>query len=76
LGGRAVFRLKFANQFYRGKIDAALFLERTGANAIGGGNPIIILIADYTFSGVRRMYFSRISSQARLCAICAVKPSR
>ena len=72
VGGRAVFRLKFANQFYRGEIDAALFLERTRADAIGGGNPIIVLVADYSLSGVRRIYFSRTISQARLCACCAV----
>ena len=74
LGGRSVFGLNFTNQFYRGEIGAALFLWRASANAIGGGNPIIILIADYSLSGVRRMYFSRTISQARLCACCAVKP--
>jgi len=46
LGGRSVFGLKFANQFYRGEIGAALFLGRTCANAIGGGNPITVLIED------------------------------
>src|ERR1035438_3540398 len=50
LGGRSVFGLKFANQFYRGEIGAALFLGRTCANTIGGGNPVIILIAGYSLS--------------------------
>ena len=50
LGGRSVFGLKFANQFYRGEIGAALFLGRACANAIGGGNPVIVLIADYSLS--------------------------
>jgi len=74
LGGRAVFRLKLADNFDGGKIGAALFLERTGADAIGGGNPVIVPVADYSLSGVRRMYFSLTSSQARSCACCAVKP--
>jgi len=75
LGGRSVFGLKFANQFYRGEIGAALFLWRTCANAIGGGNPVIILIAGYSFaSGGRRMYSSRTISQARSFACCAVNP--
>ena len=77
LGGRSVFGLKFANQFYRGEIGAALFLGRACANAIGGGNPVIILIADYSLSfasGGRRMYSSRTISQARSFACCAVNP--
>ena len=77
LGGRSVFGLKFANQFYRGEIGAAFFLGRACANAIGGGNPVIILIADYSLSfasGGNRMYSSRTISQARSFACCAVKP--
>ena len=76
LGGRSVFGLKFANQFYRGEIGAALFLGRACADAIGGGNPVIVLIADYSLvaSGGNRMYSSRTISQARSCACCAVKP--
>ena len=77
LGGRSVFGLKFANQFYRGKIGAAFFLGRTCANAIGGGNSVIVLIADYSLSfasGGNRMYSSRTISQARSFACCAVNP--
>ena len=75
LSGRSVFGLNFTNQFYRGEIGAALFLWRTCANAIGGGNTVIVLIAGYSFaSGGRRMYSSRTISQARSFACCAVNP--
>ena len=74
-GGRSVFGLKFANQFYRGEIGTAFFLRRTCPDAIRIGDAIIILVADYSLaSGGNRMYSSRTISQARLCACCGVKP--
>jgi hypothetical protein len=44
--GRLVFGLQPMNQLYRGQIGAELFLGRAGTKAIGGGNPITVLIED------------------------------
>jgi hypothetical protein len=46
LVGRLIFSLQPVNQLYRGQIGAELFLWRACAKAIGGGNPITVLVAD------------------------------
>jgi hypothetical protein len=46
LAGRLVFGLQPVNQLYRGQVGAELFFWRACAKAIGGGNPITVLIED------------------------------
>jgi hypothetical protein len=44
--GWLVFSLQPVNQLYRGQVGAELFLWRACAKAIGGRNPVAVLIAD------------------------------
>ena len=63
--GSAVLGLKFANQADGREIGSAFFLERTFADAIGLGDAVIILVADYAVSsGVNKMYSCLTISQA------------
>jgi len=57
--------LEFANQPDGREIAPAFFLERTFADAIGLGDAVIILVADYAVSsGVNKMYSCLTISQA------------
>jgi hypothetical protein len=65
VGGSTVLGLEFANQPDGREIGAAFFLERTIADAIGLGDAVIILVADYAVSsGVNKMYSCLTISQA------------
>jgi hypothetical protein len=69
-GGGAVFRLDHAQSLDGGDVEPELLLLGTFPDPVTVVRPIVPAVekGDQVYSGGRRMYFSRTSSQARSCA--------